>query len=121
MSMMQMFNNEDKSYSGKDGKKAAEEWVKAYKEKMELNYRVSMKEKAMLKKLILEFDLTDLIKVINYYITNYEEIKYIKGAPSISAMMGFRRTLFPEALKTEKVIFKIKEGGNEDGERKICW
>jgi hypothetical protein len=116
-----MFEVEDKSYSGKDGKKAAEEWVKAYKEKMELNYRVSNAEKAMLKKLIIEFGLTDLIKVINYYIINYENIKYINGAPSINAMMGFRRTLFPEALKTEKVIFKIDEGGEENGERKICW
>lgn len=121
MSVLKMFDNKDDSYDSKDGKKAAEEWVKLYKDQINLNYKISVSERAVLKRLILEFGLTDLLKVINYYIINYKNIKYIKGSPSINAMMGFRRTLFPEVLNTEKVIFKINEGGDEDVERKVCW
>lgn len=123
MSVLKMFSaDDDKSYNTRDGKKAAEEWVKVYKEKVNLNYKVNTIEKVNLKKLIVEFGLTDTLKVINYYINNYESISYIKGHPSINAMMGFRRTLFPEALLADKneFNFKMKQGGNEDGD-KICW
>lgn len=123
MSIMSMFSpDEDKSYNSKDGRKAAEEWVKLYKEKVNLNYRICNPERAMLKRLILEFGLTDTLKVIDYYINNYESISYIKGHPSINAMVGFRRRLFPEVLTAgkEEYNFKLKEGGNEDGD-KICW
>lgn len=117
-----MFDEPDKEYNSKDGKKAADEWMKVYKEKLNLNYRVCNPEKAMLKRLLKEFELTDILKVINYYINNYESISYIKGYPSINAMVGFRRTLFPEVLIAgkEEFNFKMKEGGNNNGD-KTCW
>ena len=122
MSIMKMFDEPDKEYNSKDAKKAADEWVRAYKEKLNLNYRVCNPEKAMLKRLLKEFELTDTLKVINYYINNYENIPYIKGYPSINAMMGFGRTLFPEVLTVGKdgFDFKLKQGGDKNG-NKTCW
>ena len=123
MTMMKMFSpDEDKTYNTKDTKKVADEWVKLYKEKVSLNYKVSIAEKSNLKKLIIEFGLTDTLKVINYYINNYESVSYIDGYPSINAMMGFRRRLFPEVLNAgkEEFNFKYKQGGNDD-DNKNCW
>lgn len=113
MSIMKMFDKQDKEYDSKDGKKAAEEWVRIYKNKMQINYRVCNPEKAMLKRLIKEFDLTDTLKVIEYYINNYENISYIKGYPSINAMYGFRRTLFPEVLLKSEINFDFNTNKEE--------
>ncbi len=115
MSLMKLFSpDEDKSYNTKDGKKAADEWAKVYKEKLNLNYKVSNIEKVNLKRLLIEFGLTDLLKVINYYINNYENISYIKGYPSINAMMGFRRTLFPEVLHKSEINFDFNTTKEEE-------
>jgi hypothetical protein len=81
----------------------------------------SLVEKVNLKKLIQEFDLTNTMKVIEYYINNYESISYIKGFPSINAMYGFRRTLFPEVLHKTEINFDfniIKEEQSNGSEEK---
>lgn len=123
MSVLKMFSpDEDKSYNSKDGKEAEKKWVAEYKNKFNLPYKLSVVEKSILKKLIVEFGLTNVNKVIEYYVNNYENISYIKGHPSINAMMGFRRTLFPEVLLAgkEDFSFKIQQGGKDNGD-KTCW
>lgn len=106
---------EDKSYNSKDGKEAEKKWVVEYKNKLNLPCKLSIVEKSILKKLIIEFGLTNVNKVIEYYVNNYEHISYIKGYPSINAMMGFRRTLFPEVLHKAEINYDFntnKEEGN---------
>ena len=84
----------------KSNKKMAELWKKVYIETIKLNYRLDIKDKTLIKKLVLEYGEEDVETVINHYVKNYQSFPEIKGHPTIGAMYGFRRMLFPSILKS---------------------
>lgn len=55
------------------------------------------KEFANMALLCREYGEGAVRKAILYYLSNWQAIEYIRGYPSIGALVGFRRQLFPES------------------------
>jgi hypothetical protein len=81
----------------------------------------SMKDRTSLKELADHFGGKVLSDTIQWFFTNYEELKkkYNWSYPSVGLFYGFRNSIFPLAIKNEKVDNNVKWGSHhkEDNER----
>lgn len=64
---------------------------------------ITAKLRTLAKKLLEGYETEDLVKAIDYYLTNYKNIHYLPtGYPSFNVFFGYRQSLIPEALDPHK-------------------
>lgn len=72
-------------------------WKIKYFKEYDIAYSsITMKERGQLKRMLEEYGKKDIIQMISHTIT---KDRLINGYPSISAMYGFRRSIYPNAVK----------------------
>lgn len=82
-------------------------WLKKYAQLRIGPYgKINVKEKTSIKRLHASYGYDTVRSVMIYYLENYKDILYIKGYPSIAALEGFRKTLFPEFINGARVDVK---------------
>jgi hypothetical protein len=100
-----------------------EYWHDTYKENIGIRYtKITVKELSVFKKMYEEFGRQALKDSIYEFIRFYE--KYISGPPSVQALYGFRRTVFPQFTGgrtgrsdqwKEKEVEKFKDKNTKGG------
>lgn len=54
---------------------------------------IMIKDRVNIKRLHDEYGTDKLKKLITFYLNNYLDLKYLKGLPSIGALLGFRKRI----------------------------
>jgi len=73
-------------------------WKMKYVQFVGLGYVMGKGEMAMLKGVIKEYGHEDTNTAILYYFENWKNLSYLNGYPTMKHFVGFRRTIFGEAL-----------------------